>query len=255
MKGLKPIVVLSLSAAVCGYPTSPYGTRIIAGVIVPDTPTITKAISYARENGDDHTFNHVMRSWLVGQASIARLPANITEHVDLEVFAVAAILHDLGWSNNSALISTDKRFEVDGAISAREFLRIYGEGDWNERRTQLVWDAIALHASPDFALYKEKEVWMTSAGITSELVSPEVTIKTLGPERVAVTMEEWDNINKEFPRSGLKDYLKSTLVRFCATKAESTYGTFMADYGEAYLPGYFEQGHRAFDFFEANVRD
>jgi hypothetical protein len=45
-------------------------TKVLAGVTVPDTPLITKALEYARIHLDDVTFNHVIRSWLFG-ASIA----------------------------------------------------------------------------------------------------------------------------------------------------------------------------------------
>src|SRR4051794_33725117 len=100
-------------------------TRTLATITIPDTPTITRAIAFARENNDEHTFNHVMRSWLVGQASLAHLPSS-SYTIDEEAFAVAAILHDLGWSANAHLVSADKRFEVDGANAARTFLETEG---------------------------------------------------------------------------------------------------------------------------------
>ena len=39
-------------------------TRLVAGVSVPDTPLISRAIEYAREHSEPYLFNHVMRSWL-----------------------------------------------------------------------------------------------------------------------------------------------------------------------------------------------
>ena len=39
-------------------------TRLLAGVSVPDTPLISRAIEYAREHSEPYLFNHVMRSWL-----------------------------------------------------------------------------------------------------------------------------------------------------------------------------------------------
>jgi hypothetical protein len=67
-------------------------TRVVAGVLVPDTPLITSAIKYARENSEPYLFNHVMRSWLFA-VSLAQL--NRTAH-DGEVLAVATLLHDIG---------------------------------------------------------------------------------------------------------------------------------------------------------------
>ena len=41
-------------------------TRVLAGVTVPDTPVVGRAIEYAREKCEPYLFNHVMRSWLFG---------------------------------------------------------------------------------------------------------------------------------------------------------------------------------------------
>jgi HD superfamily phosphodiesterase len=42
---------------------------------------------------------------------------------DLEVHAIGALMHDIGWDPTGELVSKDKRFEVDGADAARNFLR------------------------------------------------------------------------------------------------------------------------------------
>jgi hypothetical protein len=39
-------------------------TRLLAGVSVPDTALISRAIEFARERSESYLFNHVMRSWL-----------------------------------------------------------------------------------------------------------------------------------------------------------------------------------------------
>ncbi len=46
--------------------------RLVAGVRVPDTPLVTRAIEYAREHSEPYLFNHVMRSWLFA-VSLAQL--------------------------------------------------------------------------------------------------------------------------------------------------------------------------------------
>jgi hypothetical protein len=42
--------------------------RLLAGVSVPDTPVISRAIEYARHHSEPYLFNHVMRSWLFSVA-------------------------------------------------------------------------------------------------------------------------------------------------------------------------------------------
>lgn len=63
-------------------------TKILAGVTVPDTPLITKALECARLNLNDVTYNHVVRSWLFGVFIAGGLPA-LREH-DTELLAIAA---------------------------------------------------------------------------------------------------------------------------------------------------------------------
>jgi hypothetical protein len=55
-------------------PTMP--TRVLAGVVVPDTPSITQAWDYARHNSAPYLFNHVARSWLFA----ARLGPGCSRH-------------------------------------------------------------------------------------------------------------------------------------------------------------------------------
>jgi hypothetical protein len=77
--------------------TPHYETRLLAGVIVPDTDLINKSIALAKESLPIDGFNHVMRSWLNGQAMINRLPSDKRTEIDAEAYGVATILHDLGW--------------------------------------------------------------------------------------------------------------------------------------------------------------
>src|SRR5262250_1952933 len=130
-------------------------TRILAGVLVPDSPLVTRAIEYAREHSEPYLFNHVMRSWL-----FAVILAQLSESAhDAEVLAVTTILHDLGLAK---AFDGPLRFEVEGANAARAFARNEGIDD---RRGQLIWDGVALNSTPSIALFKESEVALSTAGI------------------------------------------------------------------------------------------
>lgn len=212
----------------------PMQTRILATITVPNTPSITAAIAYTREQVAPQTFNHVMRSWLIGMASVSRLPTSLTSSLDLEAFAVAAILHDLGWSHNADLVTHDKRFEVDGANAARAFLLEQG---WDVDRAQKVWDAIVLHTIPSIAAHASLLTALVSTGVMTELASPDVTRDMFGPDLVQATQDEWEAINRDFPREGLKGHLNETLIGLCRSKPEGVYGTWVAGYGEKFLGG------------------
>ena len=82
-------------------------------------------------------------------------------------------------SNNTAITSNDKTFEVDGANAARAFLQHEGGSAWDEHRIQLVWDAIALHTSNQIHPHKQREVAYTAAGTAAELFGPTLANSTL----------------------------------------------------------------------------
>ncbi|KAK5055389.1 hypothetical protein LTR84_013139 [Exophiala bonariae] len=203
-------------------------TRVLAGVTVPDTPLITKAIDFAREYSSDDTFNHIIRSFLFGFI----IADKVIGERDREAHAVAALLHDLGFPighpPHSDIISADKRFEVDGANAARGFLRREAP-DWDKHRLQLVWDAIALHTIGSIVFEKEPEVQATSYGIWADFQ---------GPDRIQGNPLSWDEYNavvKEYPRLGLLKGLKDNMLHLCKTKPQTTYDSTVGEWGDRYL--------------------
>jgi len=151
-------------------------------------------------------------------------------------------------------MTPDKRFEVDGANATRTFSKNEG---WDAERIQLVWDAIALHATPEIALHSRPFIGLVSASIATELFSPEVTLPMMGPYHVAATIEEWRTVSEEFPRKGLKVHLRDTLMDLCLKKPEGTYGNFVGDFGHNYLEDdqYSQVGRRFVDLIESETRD
>ncbi|KAL4797756.1 hypothetical protein BDV19DRAFT_386793 [Aspergillus venezuelensis] len=220
-----------------------YRTRTVAGITVPDTALITAAISYAKEQNDEMSFNHVYRSWLFGCLIAPKLPA--FKEVNLEVHAVAAILHDLAWDYRSPLASKDKRFEVDSANAARDFLKSKGP-DFDERQTQVVWDSIALHSTPSIAQHKEAEVALCSLGITGDLLGP-------GLPGGLITKEEYNAVIGEVPMLNMKEGIKNLLCGLCVHKPETTYDNFVRDFGESYVEGYSSEGKLPVDFLMSPI--
>src|SRR5215510_3968249 len=141
--------------AIASGARSDIATRSLAGIAIPDTTLITRAIEFARERSEPYLFNHAMRSWL-----FAALFAQRKEAVhDAEVLAITTILHDIGLAES---FEGPLRFEVEGANAARSFARDEGLDD---RRAQLIWDGVALNSTPSIALYKEPEIAIATMGI------------------------------------------------------------------------------------------
>ena len=219
-------------------------TRVLAGVRVLDTPLIKDALDYAQRHATPEIFNHVVRSWLFGVIISSRVPA--LQNVSKEVHAVSAILHDLGWDPAGALVTPDKRFEVDGANAAREFIRSKIPS-WDQHKLQLVWDSVALHATPSFAANKEVEVAATSIGVSADFSGPNnVTAPGL-------TWNEWNTIIEALPRSGFKGEVQRISIHLCQTKKPTVADNWVGEYGEKYIPGFDLTGYRPIDFILSGV--
>jgi len=224
--------------------TTSIPTRVLAGITVPDTPLITKALAFARERLTDTAYNHVVRCWLFGQFIASKIP-NL-QNRDEEVHAITAVLHDLGWDKTGEFVSKDKRFEVDGANAARDFLIREGdEKEWDKHRLQLVWDSIALHTTASVAMYKEAEVASCAIGVITDFTGPERS-----PGGV-LTRGVWETVLKEFPRLDFKKGLIEVFCGLCRDKPETTYDNFVADIGKDYVEGYSVKGKRFLDILEA----
>ena len=194
-------------------------TRVLAGVSVPDTPLISRAIEFARERSEPYLFNHVMRSWLFA-ALIAQRKQ--TAH-DSEVLAVTTILHDLGLAE---AFKGPLRFEVEGANAARTFARNEGI---DERRAQLIWDGVALNSTVSIALFKEPEIALATMGIGLDWG---------GFGYDSLTETDVAGIVEAFPRLGMKERFTKAVCRIVETRPETTYDNFGRDFGERFVSGY-----------------
>jgi hypothetical protein len=194
-------------------------TRLVAGVSVPDTPVISRAIEIARERSQPYLFNHVMRSWLFAAILAQR---NQTAH-DAEVLAVTTILHDLGLEES---FNGPLRFEVEGANAVRAFARDQGLDD---RRAQLIWDGVALNSTPSIALHKEAEVALSTMGIGLDWGG--WGYEALNETEVAAILEE-------FPRLEMKKQFTRAVCRIVETRPDTTYDNFARDFGERFVKGY-----------------
>jgi hypothetical protein len=193
--------------------------RMLAGVTVPDTPLVGRAIDYARQRCDPYLFNHVVWSWLFA----ARLGQLQTIEHDAEVVAVGTLLHDITLNESFA---GPRRFEVEGADLARTFAKDAG---FDERRAQLIWDSVALNSTPSIGLYKEAEVALCTAGICLDVVGLQYSL---------IPANEMKGIVEAFPRLEMKQRMRRCFCHIAETRPETTYDNFVRDFGERFVPGY-----------------
>ena len=194
-------------------------TEVIAGVDVSVTPLITAAVEYAQRVSEPYLFNHAMRSWLFAEV-IGHLKGMSYDH---EVVAIGTILHDIGLTTN---VSGANRFEVNGADAVVSFIKGRGLSD---RRTQLVWDLVALNSTPSLALHKEPEVAVGTMGIGLDFGGFGVQALPAG---------DLEGILSAYPRLKMKQRFTDACRRLVTEKPETSYDNFLRDFGERFVPGY-----------------
>jgi hypothetical protein len=193
--------------------------RVRAGIEVPDTPIIDRAIDYAREKCEPYLFNHVMRSWLFA-VRLGQL--KVIPH-DAEILAVGTLLHDITLNRSYA---GPRRFEIEAADLVRSFA---AEAGMDDRRAELVWDCVALNSTPSIGLYKQPEVALCTTGIGLDVIGFQID-QLPASEIVAIV--------DEYPRLAMKERFVECFTHFAATHPETSYDNFVRDFGERFVPGY-----------------
>ncbi|KAI0396675.1 hypothetical protein F5Y17DRAFT_465025 [Xylariaceae sp. FL0594] len=224
------------SAATCkptGYPTTKVG-----GIEVIDTPIVRDARKIV-EKFTPYLYKHVMRTWLFG-AAILNHNATLKAEVDVEVHAIATLLHDLGWdmTPGSPWVTTTRRFEIDGALGAKKFVTSHRDAkQFDAWRLENLQDGIRLHGSFDLEIGKPATVQHIVTSI--HLDNPKVPYP--------ISNKELNSIFAAFPNFDIAAGANETFVWMATIKPEVTYGTIIEQFGAAWVPGYNATGHHAFD--------
>src|SRR5471032_3288343 len=111
----------------------------IAGVDIPDGAMARAATDRIRAAESELMFHHALRAFLFGALTGAR--ENLA--FDADLLYIGVLFHNVGL--NAQHQHSRHRFEVDGANTARDFMRQHGV---DEHAIQEVWTAIALHTTP-----------------------------------------------------------------------------------------------------------
>ena len=134
------------------------------------------------------------------------------------------MFHDLGLVEGHR--SEHERFEIDGANAAREFLERHGVG---EGQVTTVWDAIALHTTPEIPRYKAPEVRLVNWGVEYDI--PGRHFDELGAE-------QRDAVIAAHPRPGFKEGIVEALAGGFRDKPETAYAAWQRDILAETVPGY-----------------
>ncbi len=195
-------------------------TEHIAGVAIPDSRLAREATQLVQDCAGQLLYHHSRRVFLFGVLQGQRLGLN----PDSELLYVAAMFHDLGLTPRYR--SPDRRFEIDGAEQARDFLTAHGVAETDVRR---VWNAIALHTTPAIPAYMEPEIALVTAG---------VELDVLGVGHDQLSTQDREEILAAHPRRGFKTRIVQAFAEGIAHKPQTTFGNIKADVLDRCLPGF-----------------
>ncbi|MEV4620764.1 HD domain-containing protein [Asanoa sp. NPDC049573] len=199
----------------------------IAGIEIPQTRLVDEATALVEAAATPLLFHHSRRVYLFGMLQGERRGLR----PDPELLYVGAMFHDLGLTDRYR--TTDQRFEVDGANTARDFLSGHG---LDQDATRRVWTAIALHTTPGIPQFMEPEVALVTAGVETDVLG--IGYADLDPAAIAAVTEA-------HPRPDFKRQILAAFTNGFQDRPDTTFGTVNADVLARFVPGF-----RRTDFVE-----
>jgi hypothetical protein len=185
---------------------------LIPGIMIPDSKLTREATELVRDTEPSLLFNHSTRVYCF--ASLAGKRREL--EFDSELLYVAAMFHDMGLTPKYS--SKSDRFEVDGANTARAFLR---QHNIPELEIDTVWTAIALHTTPGIPQYMHPVVALLTNGVEMDV---------LGISYSEFSDADREAIGVAYPRT---EHFKEDIIQAfydgIKRKPETTFGNVKAD--------------------------
>jgi HD domain len=187
-------------------------TRSIRSIDIPDSKLCQEITELVRDTESDLLFNHSSRVYCFGALTGLRreLP------FDRELLYAGAMFHDMGLTKQHS--SPTERFEVDGANTARDFLRAHKIAPAD---IDLVWTAIALHTTPGVPVHMHPVIALVTAGVEMDVLG--------------IAYEEFPEAQREavtavFPRTPhFKEDIIQTFYDGIKHKPDTTFGNVKTD--------------------------
>ncbi|MFD0364276.1 HD domain-containing protein [Nocardia sp. GCM10030253] len=192
----------------------------IADIVIPDSRLAAAATELVRDATGDLLFDHSRRVYLFGAWQGARRGLDF----DPELLYIGAMFHDLGLTDEYR--TADRRFEIDGAEQAAAFLHAHGIP---EESVRLVWDAIALHTTPEIPHWMRPEIALVTAGV-------ELDVLGIGYGDLPADIRE--AIIAAHPRPDFKKRILAAFTHGIADRPQTTFGNVKADVLARFVPGF-----------------
>src|SRR5438105_4735567 len=184
----------------------------LAGIRIPDSKLAREITELVRDTESPLLFHHSSRVFYWGALGGKRRGPRF----DPELLYAGAMFHDMGLTHQHS--STQERFEVDSANTARDFLRSHGV---HQQDVETVWTAIALHTTPGIPPHMHPVVALVTAGVEMDV---------LGLAYSEYSDAEREAVAHAHPRS---EHFKEDIIQAfydgIKHKPETTFGNVKAD--------------------------
>lgn len=184
----------------------------VEGIAIPDSKLAREITEVVRDTVTPLLFHHSSRVFYWGALTGARRSLKF----DAELLYAGAMFHDMGLTHQHS--SADERFEVDGANTARAFLRDHGI---SQQDIDTVWTAIALHTTPGIPQHMHPVVALVTAGVEMDV---------LGIAYSEFSDADREAVVKAHPRTAhFKEDIIQAFYNGIKHKPDTTFGNVKAD--------------------------
>jgi len=197
---------------------------VIAGIEVPASSLMRDVTELLHDSATPLLYHHSRRVFFWG--AIRGRKRGLA--YDPELLYAGALFHDLGLTDR--FTDSDRRSEIDGADEARRVLLEHGVPCG---RAHLVWEAIALHTTPEVPWHMAPEIALVTAG---------VELDVLGVGYDEVSDDERAAVTAAHPRPDFKREILRAFTDGPARRPQTTFGTVDADILSHCLPGFQRSG-------------
>jgi hypothetical protein len=133
----------------------------VEGIGIPDSQLAREITELVRDEASPLLFHHSSRVFYFGALAGKRRGLKF----DPELLYCGCMFHDMGLTHRHS--SACERFEVDGANTARDFLKSRGI---SQQDIDVVWTAIALHTTPGIPKLMHPVVALLTAGVEMDVL-------------------------------------------------------------------------------------
>jgi hypothetical protein len=187
-------------------------TVTVEGIRIPDSHLAREIMQLVRDTEPALLFHHSSRVYYWGALAGKRRGLKF----DPELLYAGAMFHDMGLTPVHS--SAHERFEVDGANTARDFLRTHGI---SQSDIDTVWTAIALHTTPGIPQHMHPVVALLTAGVEMDV---------LGMSYAGYSDAEREAVVHAHPRPPqFKEDIIQTFYDGIKHKPDTTFGNVKAD--------------------------